>query len=379
MRRPSADPPVRCMPPIGLSPAPSFRIRHAHHPTTAADSCDHHAVSFCPRQYKTYINRLFPGLDPATTAAAAAMSAGPAAAAAATAADDHSHGAPPTTSSTTHTTQKQPQLQSSQTQPPPQQQRDSSTLVPLPPIMQLPPRDSLPELPQVGSDRAWVTVKIVFRSLCLCIGLSLCAIAIASFAPPFPIGVPIVVLTMGLIASLWNAAEFITMCTRGSRRRGITAKAHVGCELILWMFSVTGAVIQGIALGWPLFTPTGAVCVALLGTLGILEFVLFVRSCVEVDRRKKDQRIQQLVIALQMQQQRNLDLRHQQQLGQGQQQKQAVSSPSTEAATSSWRPAPSSSDYSREFNTKYYGPMPEPLDDPRDLQKVLIIDPRLRG
>ncbi|KAK8079288.1 hypothetical protein PG994_003095 [Apiospora phragmitis] len=276
----------------------------------------------------------------------------------------------PTTSSATHTTAQKP--------PPPQNPPQ-----PQPVKLQLPPRDALPELPQVGSDAAWVIVKIVLRSLCLMLGLLLAGFALAAFARPSSSDgdggaayrVAVVSLPVGLLAAVWNGAEFVTMCARRSRRRGITAKAHVGLELLLWILGVAGSVAQAL---WSQATygASGAAAISFLAVLGTLEFVLFVRSCLEVDRRKKDWRIQQLVIALQMQQQQQ----HQQQ-GQGQipqQYHNNISSSMAESAT--WGPAaPSTSDYDRELNTKYQGPIPEPLYDPRDLQKVLIVDPRLRG
>lgn len=99
------------------------------------------------------------------------------------------------------------------------------------------------------------------------------------------------------------------------------------------------------------------------------------RSCLEVDRRKKDQRIQQLVIALQMQQQQQYQ--QGQHIPQQQQQHRQYNGNTASPLAESTVSAPS--DYDRELNMKYQGPIPEPLYDPRDLQKVLIIDPRLRG
>ncbi|KAK6857928.1 hypothetical protein PG995_005627 [Apiospora arundinis] len=456
MRRPTADPPVRCMPPIGLSPAPSFRIRHAHHAATpAAHGACHHkaAVSFCPRQYKTYLKQLFPVLDN-TKPAAAAMSAGqaiPTAVASAAAADhdggenishvspttssttvhnhnNHNHnqhyGPPPTTSSTTTYTPSQSQKQPLQQ---PQSQLQPQYFAQLPPQQQLQHLQNeqqqmmstletgtshvpmhLPELPQVGSDRAWVIVKIVFRAICLLIGLGLLVICGYSWMSLVPRGgQSSLLLPIGMFATGWNTSEFITMAVRwrgdqrkpnrtSRRPRGLPAKAHVGCELLLTLGGVVGFVWQSIFSIHPRYPPPpdGIGAMILLIFLGAFEFVLFVRSCVEVDRRKKDRRIQQLVIALQIQQQQNLQIYQQQQeqqrqqrLQQEQQLKQQAamsSAPPSETAPSSWGQAPTEtmSEYDRELrelNTKYFGPMPEPPEDPRDLQKVLIIAPHLRG
>ncbi|KAK8029548.1 hypothetical protein PG993_010839 [Apiospora rasikravindrae] len=313
----------------------------------------------------------------------------------------------PTTSSTTHTSPKPP--------PPPPQ---PPTHTPI--IMRLPPRSTLPDLPQVGRDAAWVPVKIILRALCLLLGLLLAAFALWQRAHDAGDATALVLadvsLSVGLLAAAWNGAEFVTMGARRSARRGLAAEAHVALELLLWVSGVAGSITQAF-VGYSMYANSGAATVAFYAVLGygsfslflfppskvdlhlfviyqgrgslgahrltwfpsknrVLEFGLFVRSCLEVDRRKKDRRIQQLVIALQMQQQQQQQLLLQQQP----QHNNNIASPVAESATT-WGPEapPSTSDYDRELNIKYQGPMPEPLYDPRDLQKVLIIDPRLRG
>ncbi|KAK7959384.1 uncharacterized protein PG986_004238 [Apiospora aurea] len=286
----------------------------------------------------------------------------------------------PPTSSTMNPTSSSPKPPLPPPPPPPQPQPPSHTPV----IMNLPPRESLPDLPQIGTDAAWVIVKSVLRALCLLLGLLLAAFALWTLAHYDPARDDAVIQTLaetalpiGLLAAVWNGAEFATMCARRSRpRRGIPAKAHVALELLLWMLAVAGSVTQAFA-GYSMYVTSGDSTVSCFAVLGVLEFGLFVRSCLEVDRRKKDRRIQQLVIALQMQQQQYQLMPQQQQ--QQQQYNNNIASPLAESTT--WGPAApaSTSDYDRELNTKYQGPMPEPLYDPRDLQKVLIIDPRLRG
>ncbi|KAK8062678.1 hypothetical protein PG997_014775 [Apiospora hydei] len=257
-------------------------------------------------------------------------------------------------------------------------------MIALPPATQtLNCEQTLPDLPQIGTDAAWVIVKIVLRSLCLLLGLLLAAFALWTLAhydaardDATILALAETALPIGLLAAVWNGAEFATMCARRSRHKGISAKAHVALELLLWMLGVAGSVTQAFA-GYSMYVTSGASTVSCFAVLGVLEFGLFVRSCLEVDRRKKDRRIQQLVIALQMQQQQHQLMPQQQQ--QQQQYNNNIASPLAESTT--WGPAApaSTSDYDRELNTKYQGPMPEPLYDPRDLQKVLIIDPRLRG
>ena len=39
------------------------------------------------------------------------------------------------------------------------------------------------------------------------------------------------------MATVWNATEFITMGLRRDYRRGVTPKAHVGADLVLWIYA----------------------------------------------------------------------------------------------------------------------------------------------
>lgn len=39
------------------------------------------------------------------------------------------------------------------------------------------------------------------------------------------------------MATVWNLAEFLTMGLRRDYRRGITPKAHIGADLVLWIYA----------------------------------------------------------------------------------------------------------------------------------------------
>jgi hypothetical protein len=174
--------------------------------------------------------------------------------------------------------------------------------------------DRLSDLPLVGSDKRWVVAKIVLRSIVLLVAIAIavmCAIvAVAVYPLTVIVSYPYIIPTI-----IWNCSEFLVMCLQRSSTKGITPKAHVGVELIMWMGGVVVLAFQSSFI--PMYYPESRALPApynyqsnwryaleittacLTGLLVVLQFVLFVRACVEVDRRKKDRRIQKLVMALQ--------------------------------------------------------------------------------
>ncbi|KAJ2999208.1 hypothetical protein NUW58_g63 [Xylaria curta] len=178
-------------------------------------------------------------------------------------------------------------------------------------------RKQLPDLPIVGNQRKWNIIKVILRIISLALSITdtaeLVTIETASTTLDYW---PVVAFPVLAGFILWDVIEFIVMIARGGTAKGIHPGAHVGVELILWLGSVFTIVAQAVKANW---SQLGApdyvleerallpwVRVALtqfsfLGLLVILRFVLFVRACVEVDRRKKDRRVQQLVFAIQKQ------------------------------------------------------------------------------
>ncbi|KAI1438288.1 hypothetical protein GGR50DRAFT_486863 [Xylaria sp. CBS 124048] len=167
-------------------------------------------------------------------------------------------------------------------------------------------RDSLPDLPIVGNQRNWNIAKVVLRSLCLAVGLVIMAELIMllytreaflqyNLKPVF------FVIGPGIA---WDLVEFITMLIRRSIAKGVPLGVHVGAELVLWLGCIAALIIQieGIIGGT---MDANFVVVVTLSQLGflvflvLLRFVLFVRACVEVDRLKRDQRVRDLVFAIQ--------------------------------------------------------------------------------
>lgn len=175
------------------------------------------------------------------------------------------------------------------TAPPPapsQTQQQQQQLTPQV-LTNLPPRNTLPELPQIGSDAAWTTVKLVLRALCLLLGLLLAGLALSAIVAyqnltdtnrgGAVLVLPFVSLAVGLLAAVWNGADFITMCARRSRRRGITAKAHVGVDLVLWILGVAGSIVQSM-LSQTEYGARGAATVSFLAVLGYVIPVFSLRQ-----------------------------------------------------------------------------------------------------
>ncbi|ORY61688.1 uncharacterized protein BCR38DRAFT_38335 [Pseudomassariella vexata] len=170
---------------------------------------------------------------------------------------------------------------------------------------------AIPNTPMVGHDQRWVTVKIWIRScstvlaaVALCLGIAL------SLSYSFT-GLVVIIPCVFVIA--WNAAEFITVCTRRDRARGIKPAVLIGVELVMWLGLLGGTGFEGYleayhsseALYWMNYLAwikVEAVATVLLSLLTrALHFTLFVRAAVEVDRKKKDLRVQELILAIQKQ------------------------------------------------------------------------------
>ncbi|KAI0909010.1 hypothetical protein F4823DRAFT_596270 [Ustulina deusta] len=178
-------------------------------------------------------------------------------------------------------------------------------------------RDKLPALPSVGNQKKWDIVKVVLRSICLALSIADIAELIAIDYSASTLGYrPSVAYPVLAGFILWDIIEFVVIIVRESTAKGVHPGAHVGIELILWLGGASTLGIQASSADWgQLGAPrwelrdlglTAWVYVALtqfsfLGLLVILRFVFFVRACVEVDRRKKDRRVQQLVFAIQQQ------------------------------------------------------------------------------
>ncbi|KAH8203146.1 hypothetical protein TruAng_002667 [Truncatella angustata] len=137
--------------------------------------------------------------------------------------------------------------------------------------------EQLPELPLVGNQPKWNRIKLILRSISLIFEIAVIGLAV-------PIKELYVIIPV-LFAFLWDISEIISICVRRSLSKGIKAGAHVGCDLLLFM----GCTVVTVFIVVSTWTYQRS-C--------LLHFTLFVRACVEVHRRRKDRRIQQLVMAM---------------------------------------------------------------------------------
>ncbi|GAP83999.1 hypothetical protein SAMD00023353_0602330 [Rosellinia necatrix] len=178
-------------------------------------------------------------------------------------------------------------------------------------------RDKLPDLPILRNQKKWNIIKVVLRSIALLLSIidiaELIAIETARNALDYWPSVAYPVLGGFL---LWDIVEFVVIASRGSISKGMHPGAHVGVELILWLGCVFTVSAQAYKANWGQLVAPDWVLEAVdiypwsklaltqfvfLSTLLFLRFIFFVRACVEVDRLKKDRRLQQLVFAIQKQ------------------------------------------------------------------------------
>ncbi|KAI1753414.1 hypothetical protein F4782DRAFT_529724 [Xylaria castorea] len=197
-------------------------------------------------------------------------------------------------------------------------------------------REKLPALPIVGNQKKWNIIKVVLRGLCLLLSIIDIAELIAIETGRNGLGYwPSVAYPVLAGFILWDVIEFIVILVRGSPSKGLHPGAHVGIELILFLGSVFTVAAQALNANWgqlglpdwelrerellawvqvaltqfsflSLLVPDDGQMTFLCGltinqTRRLLRFIFFVRACVEVDRRKKDRRLQQLVFAIQKQ------------------------------------------------------------------------------
>ncbi|KAK5630960.1 hypothetical protein RRF57_006675 [Xylaria bambusicola] len=177
-------------------------------------------------------------------------------------------------------------------------------------------REKLPELPSVGNQRKWNIIKVVLRSICLLLSIvdvaEVIALDLSSHGLDYWASVAYPVLGTFLF---WDVIEFVVIIVRRSIAKGVHPGAHVGVELILCLGGIFTVGIQAYTAdwyqlttswvlrdtGWTTWAYVALTQFSFLSLLTFLRFILFVRACVEIDRRKRDRRVQQLVFAIQEQ------------------------------------------------------------------------------
>ncbi|KAI1880550.1 hypothetical protein JX265_000790 [Neoarthrinium moseri] len=118
-------------------------------------------------------------------------------------------------------------------------------------------------------------------------------------------------LPTSLSCIIWNSAEFIVLCVRRDRSKGIHPGAHVGVDLLIFGGAIVSTMFMFInsnsmrnyydasvaAYYWPTDRYLILVLGGVIALLLPIHFALFVRACAETDHRARDRRVQQLFLA----------------------------------------------------------------------------------
>ncbi|RYP19340.1 hypothetical protein DL765_003422 [Monosporascus sp. GIB2] len=170
------------------------------------------------------------------------------------------------------------------------------------------------------SQKRWDVIKVILRSFTLACSLVLvvcCVVSVHDYANTWsetPSLIFIGSVAPASASGLWALAEFITMCVRtrrsGLRLTGIPPGAHVAVDLLLWLATIvfTGLLlvsfVDAMRTTWYYYSLTSAeigiaftvLCLQL--SLMALHFTLFVRACIETERRNSERRITKAIMSL---------------------------------------------------------------------------------
>ncbi|RYP83008.1 hypothetical protein DL769_001477 [Monosporascus sp. CRB-8-3] len=177
------------------------------------------------------------------------------------------------------------------------------------------------------SQKRWDVIKVILRSFTLACAIALvicCVLSVrinSELLSTTPAFIFIGCLPPASISGLWALAEFITVCVRtrrsGLRLTGIPPGAHVAVDLLLWLTTIVMMVLWTVSFAWALRSSwfysgitgqqMGIELAALCFQLALtgLHFTLFVRACIETERRNSERRIKKAIMSLSR---RGLDL-----------------------------------------------------------------------
>ncbi|RYP22217.1 hypothetical protein DL767_009097 [Monosporascus sp. MG133] len=174
------------------------------------------------------------------------------------------------------------------------------------------------------SQKRWDVIKVILRSFTLACAIALVVVCIRSvrvygdFMSTTSSFAFIGCVVPASISGFWALAEFITLCVRtrksGLRLTGIPPGAHVAVDLVLWLSTIVFMVLLSVwfiaslrsswyfsgltseNMGATLATTLAALCFQL--ALTALHFTLFVRACIETERRNSERRIKKALMSL---------------------------------------------------------------------------------
>ncbi|RYO97467.1 hypothetical protein DL763_002735 [Monosporascus cannonballus] len=170
------------------------------------------------------------------------------------------------------------------------------------------------------SQKRWDVIKVILRSFTLACSLALvvcCVTAMRSYGAYWSATPALTFLgsvAPASISGLWALAEFITVCVRsrrsGLRLTGIPPGAHVAVDLLLWLATIVFMALLlvsflsalGISRYYDGLTSEqmgmALTALCLQFALTALHFTLFVRACIETERRNSERRIKKAIMSL---------------------------------------------------------------------------------
>ncbi|ETS86970.1 hypothetical protein PFICI_00798 [Pestalotiopsis fici W106-1] len=159
--------------------------------------------------------------------------------------------------------------------------------------------------PLIQLQRQWMATNSKYQLAALAFAVLTAAITIALWAGIPKLLDPALTLPLGVVSIIWNATDLILVRMREDK---IKLKWHIAAYCILWFGGFTSAgyqsytiikdpnsVVQGTSSSWR--AVLNFLC-ATTAIMSLLHFILFIRACLETDRRKKDLRVRDLMIAL---------------------------------------------------------------------------------
>ncbi|KAI3392791.1 hypothetical protein diail_5182, partial [Diaporthe ilicicola] len=160
----------------------------------------------------------------------------------------------------------------------------------------------------------WATPKIVIRGIIIVLSLTASITALVYTSAPrqwsdWILFAPTYGLPYPLLSLIWEASEITLLIVRRDKNNGLIPAAHLACELLLWLGGIIVSILwitintsdeqhssvftQGSSSGIPASTFEKWVhviyfwCAVNLTTV-VCQFIIFLMSCVEVDRNKRN-------------------------------------------------------------------------------------------
>ncbi|KAK6858381.1 hypothetical protein PG995_006080 [Apiospora arundinis] len=154
--------------------------------------------------------------------------------------------------------------------------------------------------------RPWHNAKIALLSVSVVFCIILIGISIALAVDPKVLSLQVVwIAPEAAVAIIWSVAELITICARGGQR-GIHPGAHVALHLLFWLAFLIGAgltaYLVAVNVGYDSYYDSYYYTryfnlrfyirslqaeLAFLILLIMIHFTLFVRACIETNRRNR--------------------------------------------------------------------------------------------